>query len=86
MTPLARWALACRPRRPWAPSLPHSVLFGTATGGPTEPRDRLLTLPNVLSASRIVVSPLLALWVVHGSYGLALGAVGYCAATDVVHA
>jgi len=48
-------------------------------------RERIVNLPNALSASRILASPLLAQAVLSQNFPLALGTLLYASASDIVH-
>ncbi len=47
------------------------------------PSSRVLTIPNVLTLSRIVSAPLLGQAIVEGKTGIAVAVLGYAALTDV---
>ena len=49
-------------------------------------KDNLLTVPNALCVSRIVMSPYLAHLIIEGDYKWALGLFAYAGITDVVRA
>lgn len=47
-------------------------------------RENIFTIPNVLSVTRIVCTPLLGYWVYTGAYASALGLFGFAAASDML--
>ncbi|XP_022705034.1 probable cardiolipin synthase (CMP-forming) isoform X1 [Varroa jacobsoni] len=47
-------------------------------------KENIITIPNLLSVSRIVSTPLLGFWVCTGSYSLALNLFTYAAVTDLL--
>ncbi|OQR72537.1 putative cardiolipin synthase-like [Tropilaelaps mercedesae] len=47
-------------------------------------KENVMTIPNLLSVSRIVSTPLLGYWVCIGSYAPALGLFTYAAVTDLI--
>ena len=47
-------------------------------------KSRVLTVPNILTLSRLTLSPLFPLFVFNGQFKFAFGLLAYCAATDMV--